>query len=257
MINAYRAELRRLTLRRTLLPTVAATVLYAVLVTWILISTASPTPDGMITVPGLEQAGGATRAVIVASTSSSVLVRALFIGMSAGDHARGTWRAALLQNPNRLQLAGGTFLARLSVMALLIVVLFAAGWITAFAVASGEGISTAAWLGGDAWPAAAGDLGKVLAYGVGWGLLGTAIGTVTRSVPIGLAIGVLWAGPVENVLGDDLEIAQRWFPGLLLRHVVTGAGDYTAWQIGGTLAAYAAVVLAVAGLVISRRDVTS
>lgn len=50
--------------------------------------------------------------------------------------------------------------------------------------------------------------------------------------------GCRYAGPVRDLAGS-------------------GASDYSAWQIGGTLAAYAAVVLAVVGVVTARRDVTS
>lgn len=255
MMNALYAELRRLARRRVLLIATASSAGYAIAVTWILIATASPTPSGVISVPALEQADGGTRTVLLAASFSSILVLALFTGMAAGDYSRGTWRVALLQNPGRIRLAAGVFLARLLMMSLLTIVLFVAGWVTAYLVASGEGISTSAWVSGDAWVSAAADLGKVLLFGTGWALLGTALGWVTRSIPVGLAIGVLWAGPIENAIGMEIAFGRRWFPGLLLRDVLAGGSDYTA-RVGYTLAVYALVVLVATAAVLRRRDVT-
>jgi hypothetical protein len=43
----------------------------------------------------------------------------------------------------------------------------------------------------------------------GFALLGSVIGMLSRSMGIGLGFGLFWAGPVENILGDDLAFAQR------------------------------------------------
>lgn len=257
MINAYTAELHRLTRRRTIMPATLAAVAYSVIVPGILISLVSDDPTSMMFFDKVQAAAGATRTISLAATFASVLVLALFVGMAAGDHSRGTWRAALLHNPHRLQLAAGTFLARLTLMVGLGVLVFVTGTATSFAIAPSQDIDISAWTTTEAWQTGAENLGRVLLFGAGWALIGTAIGWLTRSVPLGLAIGVLWAGPIENALGEDLEFGQRWFPGLLLRHVVTGASDYTGWQIGGTLAVYAAVVVAAVGVVTAHRDVTS
>ena len=80
-----------------------------------------------------------------------------------------------------------------------------------------------------------------------------------RSTPIALAVGVLWFGPIENVIGDGRHFAQRWFPGQLLRALVTpGATDVASTGTAVvTLLGYAAICLCLMGFVLSRRDVTS
>lgn len=82
--------------------------------------------------------------------------------------------------------------------------------------------------------------------------------TAARSVPIGLGIGILWAGPLENILGDRLAIGGEWFPGLLLRYVVA---PETAVLTGAALVLrlvlYAVIALLLVGVLLRRRDVTS
>lgn len=256
MRSAIVAELSRLARPRVLLAALGAVALYAGVVAWTLIALAEPTGPGLVTVDRLSQPGGGTRAVAFAAVFSSVLVLALFTGMAAGDHARGTWRAALLHHPNRWSLATGTFVARLLVLTAGVVVLFAVGWATSTAVGPAYDVDTSAWFDARSWRIAGEDLARVVAFGAGWALLGTALGTLTRSVPVGLAIGVLWAGPIENAIGEGLDFADRWFPGQLLGQVVTGASTNSALQLGTTLGCYAAVTLGLTAWVIQRRDVT-
>lgn len=256
MIPAFHAEFTRLTRRRPLLIGLVAVAAYAVLVTWVLIAVAGPTGNG-VSLPMLNAAGGASRPVSMAAGFGSVLVLALFIGMSAGDHSRGLWRASLLQNPARLGMAAGTFLARFALATLMIVALFAVGMVTALALASSYDLDTSAWFGSEGLRIAGEDVLRVLALVGGWAVLGTMIGVLTRSVPIGLAIGVLWAGPIENAIGEGLAFGERWFPGLLLRQVVTGVGTNTDAQLTATLLTYGVVAVALVGLVLHRRDVTS
>ncbi|MBD0020690.1 MULTISPECIES: hypothetical protein [Gordonia] len=43
--------------------------------------------------------------------------------------------------------------------------------------------------------------------------IGTTPAVVIRLTPITLAVLLLWFGPIENVIGEDLDWARRWFPG--------------------------------------------
>ncbi|GAB3583849.1 hypothetical protein [Calidifontibacter terrae] len=258
-MNAFLAELTRLGRRRIWLPALLTTVVYAVVVTWILFATAPDHGPG-VSIAALSQAGGGTLAPVTASAFSAVLLLALFVGMSANAFSRGTWRAALLHHPGRFSLATGTFAARVVGLAVLVVTLFVAGWATATLVASSQGVDTTAWFTADSWRTAGEDMVRVFGFGVGWALFGTAIGMITRSVPVGLAAAVLWAGPIENLLGDTFSFGQRWFPGLLLRYVVSPSSlqiNLSDGALYGTLAVYAVVLLGVIALLVGRRDVTS
>jgi ABC-2 type transport system permease protein len=79
------------------------------------------------------------------------------------------------------------------------------------------------------------DYGVVLVWILGYALLATALAVVVRSVPIALAIGIAWSGPIEHLIQNAWSGAGRWFPGLLLE-------------------AFAGIVACV---VFARRDVTS
>lgn len=259
MIRAARAEWTRLTRPRIVLWALAGAAGFAALITAVLLLTmsASATP-GSLSARVMEQAGGGTLPVATGMSFASIAIFAAFVALSAGGFARGTWRAALLHQPRRWSLASGQFVARWAFVSLNCGAAMAVGWATALALAPSQGLDTSAWFTVDAARLHAEDLGRVVAFTAGWGLLGTLLGTVTRSVPIGLGIGLLWAGPLENVIGDELSSAQAWFPGLLLRAVLAPlSSEVDQTRVAGTLLGYAVVCLVVIGVVLRRRDVTS
>jgi ABC-2 type transport system permease protein len=92
------------------------------------------------------------------------------------------------------------------------------------------------------------------------GVLGAIplVGVLARSVPIGVGVGLVWAGSLENIIGDGWSPGEQWFPGLVLRALV--APDAAAISTGralATLAAYAVVAVGVTTIALRRRDVTS
>lgn len=258
LTRAFVAEWIRLSSKRIWLIALSSTIVYSAVLTVVMINTAPERSRAGISIQSLGQSGGGTLAVRTAVAFTSVLILAVFVGMSAGSFARGTWRASLLQQPRRLTLAAGTFGARIAISAIIVVVLFVAGVVTAYVIAPGQGIDTSSWLDAESLRIAADDFLEVMVFVFGWGLLGTLIGILTRSVAVGLGVGILWAGPIENVLGDNLSFGSHWFPGLLLRYVVA---PETATVTGATLwlrlALYAVVGVALVGLILHRRDVSS
>lgn len=258
MARAFIAEWIRLSSKRIWLISVAATVAYSAVLTVVMINTAPQRAPAGLSVEALGQSGGGTLAVRTAAAFTSVLILAVFVGMSAGSFARGTWRASLLQQPRRLTLAAGTFGARMAVSAIIVAALFVSGMVTAYVVAPGQGIDTGSWLNGDSLRMMADDYFRVMVFVIGWALFGTLIGILTRSVAIGLGAAILWAGPIENLLGDNLSFGANWFPGLLLRYVVAPEsapvdGDIVVVR----LVAYAVIGILVVGSMLRRRDVSS
>jgi hypothetical protein len=244
--------------KRIWLISIAATIVYSAVLTVVMINTAPERAPAGLSIRSLGESGGGTLAVRTAASFTSVLVLAVFVGMSAGSFARGTWRASLLQQPRRLTLAVGTFAARIAISAVIVAVLFAAGLITAYIVAPGQGIDTGSWLDASSLGTAVDDYLRVLLFVVGWALLGTLIGIVTRSVAVGLGIGILWAGPIENILGDNLSLGSHWFPGLLLRYVVAPeTATVTGAALVFRLALYAVIGVLAVGVVLRRRDVSN
>ena len=84
------------------------------------------------------------------------------------------------------------------------------------------------------------------------------VGVLARSVPIGVGAALVWLGPIENIIGDSWDPGPRWFPGLLLRAVISpGSTGVSTARALATLAVYAAVAIAVTATALRRRDVTS
>ena len=122
---------------------------------------------------------------------------------------------------------------------------------TFYDVASSDWISAAAL--GDA----VSDYGSVLFWVTGYALLGMTIAVLVRSVPIALAIGIAWAGPIEHLLQDAWDPANRLFPGLLLEAFVAGGTtEVSSSRALLTLAMYVLIGAAIAATSFARRDIT-
>ncbi len=119
-------------------------------------------------------------------------------------------------------------------------------------------VATGAWLTGDALGAAALDYGAVLLWVTGYAALATTLAVIVRSVPVAMAIGIAWAGPLDHLLQDAWSPAERLFPGLLLEVFVAGGTPaVTAGRALLVVALYAVAGAAVSSLTFARRDVTA
>ena len=71
--------------------------------------------------------------------------------------------------------------------------------------------------------AAVSDYGVVLVWITGYAVLGTASAVLVRSVPVALAVGIVWAGPVRAPHPERVDAAPgEVFPGLLLEAFAAG-----------------------------------
>ena len=127
---------------------------------------------------------------------------------------------------------------------------------TAFVAAALRDVPTGAWTSGPALQEAGLDLLRAAAAATGYGLLGAALGTLARSVPVALGVGLAWFLPLEHIVQNAWSGAGRWLPGLLLEALAAGGTDVTsltrALLLGGGLVGLAVVVGAVD---LRRRDV--
>ena len=262
MINAIRSEWVLLNRRRLWVVLGVITAAFTVLATWLLLETAEPASlqgsDG-ITLEAIRGAGGATAAVVSSITFSSVLVLAAFISSTANEFTRGTLRVAFTRAPRRLSLLGGKVMARIGVAVVVMSVALVIGWSTAVLVAPSAGVDRTDWVGGAALSSAIEDFARLLIFVVVYAVIGTMIAVLVRSTPIALAIGLLWFGPIENVIGEGRSWAMRWFPGLLLRSVLRPDAPISVATSTAlaTLALYVGVAVTVIAVVISRRDMTT
>ncbi len=268
MINAFRSELVLLNRRRMWLTASLVTIAFSAAATALLIVTARPAAEGPA-LPGsgegmplevLAGPGGATAAVSWATFGFGfVLLLASFTSRIGNEFGRGTFRTALLHHPNRWSLIGGKMAALMMITVALILLGFATGALTAALTAQFQEIDTAGWFGTEALRQTASELGRAVGWAFGWALIATTLAVLIRSVPLAIGAGVMWFGPVENVIGEGVEFAQRWFPGLLLQQIVAPeAGSAVSTAAAAlTLTAYGLIMAAVVIIFFKRLDVTS
>jgi ABC-2 type transport system permease protein len=261
MIRAFRAELARLVRRRTILYTMAGSLIFAVAGALIVLASVKPareTSSGTPSIETLSGAGGGSEVFRFALAFAGTLIFVVFIGMTALEFSRGTVRTMLLRQPQRLRLLTGRLLAMLSFAAATLAFVEVAMWIVARFRAPGIGISTSDWISVNGLGAAASDYGMVLLWMTGYAVLGTAVGLLVRSVPLALGIGIAWAGPFEHLVQNAWDPATKIFPGLLLE--VVGQGGTAEVSLDRALltaAGYAVLAGIVTAIVFARRDVTA
>jgi len=164
----------------------------------------------------------------------------------------------LLQQPTRARVFGGKIAAIVTFMTAAVLLGEIMSWLTTLAMAPSQGIDTARWMTIDGLQAGIEDFGRAIAYVVGTAVLASMVGILARSIPIGVGIALVWAGPIENIIGDSWEPGPKVFPGLLMRAVINpGSTPVSTGQALVTLGGYCIVAALVAVVALRRRDVTS
>lgn len=266
MIRSVQAELVKLIRRRFLALALLVATVFATAATSIVVLLAETTPAGRLTetsgrlvsVESLSEAGGGTAVFTQISAFGGVFLLAVFIATVAGEFTKGTFRTMLLQQPARGRVLLGKMVAQFGFAAVLTFYAQVVAWLTARLLAPGQGIDTSQWTTGAALSAGAEDLGRILLFTAGWAAIATMVGVLTRSVAVGVGAALVWFGPIENVVGDGWSPAEQYFPGLVLRSLITpDSAVLSAGRSAATVALYAAIAVGVATIALSRRDVTS
>jgi ABC-2 type transport system permease protein len=264
MIRAFRAELLKLRRRSVMVAAGSAAVLYAIITTLVTFLTASTesiafgTRGFRATLESLAQPDGATTAFADGIGFLGVILLAIFISSVGFEYSRGTFATALMKQPRRLHLLGGKMAALLTFVAVTLAVAEAAGWLFALGLASVRGISTSAWFSAAALGKASAAYGTAFFVAGAWACIGMAVATFTQSVPIALAIGIGWAGPIEHITQQAWAGASRWFPGLLLEAFAAGGNAEASYgRAFAMTAAFVTVLTTAAFVAFNRRDVTA
>lgn len=264
LARSIRAEALKLSRPRVLLVATAALVVLAVAGTALTVALAEPAagpgrgPGQALSTEDLAAAGGGTAVFTQTLAFASVFLLAVFIAAVAGELSRGTFRTLLLHQPRRVPLLAGKLAALVGFAATAALVGGALSWATARLLAPGQGIDTSRWATAAAGRAAVEGYGRALVFMAVTAVLATLVGVLARSVPVAVGIGLVWAGPIENLVGESWEPGERWFPMLLLRSVLSpGATTTSTGRALATLAAYAAVAAVVIAVALRRRDVTT
>jgi ABC-2 type transport system permease protein len=195
-------------------------------------------------------------------------------GLAVGsEYGWGTWTTLLVQRPDRLRV----LVAKLAAIGVVLLTLTVASFVTATLAAGAVAFLEGAGL---SWPSAA---DVVRGLGVGWLILatGAAIGiagaTLLRGATLIVGLGVLYVSVVEGLIGAFarqsavLTAIAKVLPGTNAGSLASAFVPYV--QAGGTTAPgmvsvvppaqgaavlilYTVVLLGVALVVFSRRDVT-
>ncbi|MFW0787698.1 ABC transporter permease [Gordonia sp. CPCC 206044] len=259
--HAFTAEWIVLGRRRLWFGLVGTAVVLAALVTWLLVATSTTMGRGQtavtLDVHAVTGTGGATAATMSAMGFTALLVVAAFAAAAGNDLARGTLRTAFLRQRSRGVLITGRLAARVSVALIVLAAAMVAGAVTTQLIALSRDLDTSAWASVTTVTTTAENLVRLIVFVAMYALIGTAVATVIRSTPIALGVLLVWFGPVENILGDGRAWARDWFPGLLLRNVLTPTPAGTQpTQVVVALAIYAVAAIATIA-VVTRRDVTA
>jgi ABC-type transport system involved in multi-copper enzyme maturation permease subunit len=262
MINTFKAELLKLRRRRVAVAVGAGALAFAVLASILVFVSATeaggrPTERGA-TIASLGQAGGATEAFSIGASFIGILVLVLFIANFAGELSHGTFRTLLMRQPRRIGLLAGKLAALIVFAAVVLGLAEILTVVASAAIAPSQDVATGSWFGIDGLGEAAEDYATALLGVAAWGSLGMALAIFVRSIPVALAIGIVWSGPFEHLLEDAWTSAAQWFPGLLLEALAAGGtADVSVERALTLVAIYVAAAVTAAGLVFARRDITA
>ena len=196
--------------------------------------------SALLSIEALADAGGGTAVFAQTAGFGAVFLLAVFIATVAGELTRGTFRTMLLQQPARGRVLAGKLAAIIGFTAVLALV--------AEADRLGDRPHHGSRAGHRRRPVD--DHGRPRRRPsrttAGWSSsspagpsMATVIGVLARSVPIGVGIGLVWAGPIENIIGDGWTPGQQFFPGLVLRALINPASaEISTTRAMVTLAAY-------------------
>jgi ABC-2 type transport system permease protein len=262
MNRAFSAELARLLRRRVLLGTALAVLVFGVLGARIVLTVAKParevTGGGRPSIESLSSSGGGTEIFRFAASFAGTLVFVVFVGLFALEFARGTYRTMLLRQPLRIRLLAGKMAALLCFVGAVLAATEIVMWLAARLLASGADVATIQWASVGSLGDAFADYAMVLLWVTGYAVLGMTVAVLLRSVPLALAVGIAWAGPIEHLVGDAWPTASKVFPGLLLEIVGQGGTDQVSvTRASLTVAAYILAAAVITSIVFARRDVSS
>jgi ABC-2 type transport system permease protein len=263
MSRIIKAELLRLVRRRTLLISLAGSLLFAVVATLTVFASAKSSGvansrQGGTTLAKLADSGGATQAFAVGASFAGFLVFVTFIAVVAAEFSGGTFRALLLRDPHRLRVIVGKVLGLLIVAAGVALLTEAFSVAMSFIMAPTKDVSTSAWFSLAGLGDAVLDFATVFAGIAGWAIFGATLAVVFRSAPLALGVGFAWAGPFENIVVDSWDTGYRFFPGQVLASLIRGGTVELGFgRALVTAVLYAGVAAAATLFLISRRDVTA
>jgi hypothetical protein len=263
MLHVVRSELTRLWQRRTLLTWFGLMALFAVMINTVMATVVGDSAASNLPSPGvafptraeLEAPSGVMAGLAAASNLLGIVTLSFWAMFTAQDSSSGLIRLLVAPDPRRWRPLGGKVVALLLVTALATTIAVVANTMAA-PIVGASGIDTSAWgtevvsVVGEAW------INLYLSLAV-WGVLGLVIAVLTRSAMVAVAIGVGYVLVVESLIEMMASAPSDWLLGTTLNAIASGGTPAVSFGTALALgAAYVIVGLVLAGLVLTRRDVT-
>jgi len=263
MTRIIKAELMRLVRRRTVFVALGAALVFAVVATLTVYTSAKSTGiadsrQGGTTLAELAASRGATHAFAVGASFAGFLVFVTFIAVISAEFSGGTFRALLIRDPHRMRLIVGKVVGLLLVAAAVAAAAELFSVVISIVVAPTRDIDTSAWFSSAGLGHAALDYFTVMVGVAGWAVFGSTLAVIFRSAPLALGVGFAWAGPFENIVVDSWNTGYRVFPGQVLGSLIRGGTIELGFARAlATAVVYTGVAATTTLLLISRRDVTA
>jgi ABC-2 type transport system permease protein len=261
MSRMFKAELLKLRRRSVAIAIGLSTLAFAAVASTVVFLSAGDVaaePAGRgATLASLGRAGGATEAFSLGASGAGILALVVFIANVASEFSQGTFRTLLMRQPRRVALLAGKMAALLVFAAVVLAIAELLTVAVSAAIAPTQDVPTDAWFSLAGLRAGAGDYARALFLVAAWATLGMTVAVFVRSIPVALAIGIVWSGPFEHLLQDGWSAASQWFPGLLLEALaVGGTAEVSVTRSLLLVTLYVAVAGAAGVLVFARRDIT-
>ena len=210
------------------------------------------------TLSALAQPTGASHGFIASTSLIGIVVGVLAAATIGSDYALGTFRPLLVRHPKRGTLLAGKLLAFAALVAVGLLVTQVASVAVSAIAAHVRHVPTADWFSLAGLRASGAAYLKALFICIAWQSFGAAAGVLTRSTTIAVVAVVVWAVPVERIVGSSISAAPHWLPGLMLEALsVNDTATATTGRVLLLVTAYAAVLLTIAILDFRRRDLTA
>jgi ABC-2 type transport system permease protein len=264
MLAAAWSELVRIRRPRLLIAWFGLMALFAVLVNTVMFGTASsgttlpPGAPGVRFPDAAALAGpdGVAAGLAAASSLFGVITLSFWALVTATDYSSGLIRLLVAAEPHRWRLLAGKVLALMLVTAIATLIAAIVNVMMAFPAAGAAGIPTSAWTTDVLSTIARAWVDAYLAMLV-WGVIGLALAVVTRSAAVAISVGVGYVLVVESIVKLALGDGTDWLLGTTLNTLASGGtATLTYGSALGLGLAYIAIGLAIATLVVVRRDVT-
>ncbi|MEA3143182.1 MAG: type transport system permease protein [Thermoplasmata archaeon] len=272
MMRAFRSEWTRLMRPGVLLGGAGTIVASALLVTGILFAIAKPAADitledaarggASVSREMLEASDGMVAAFGLAGPLIGVVALVIFAQNLGAEYSHGTLKVLLSREPRRLHLLAGKAAALALLATLAIVAAFVAQSLLATVMAAARGIPATAWFQPHGLATAGLLLLRVVGAALAWGAIGLLLAILLRASAAAIGIGIGYTLVAEPIVSLAFNRGAKYLPGRTLQSFVSWGSAPPGQPVGldGPMAAflllaYLAVLLGVAVMLFTRRDV--